>query len=265
MKTLAAAVSQKSSTGRTLPPVFDIFARNKIQFFTGEVSMFAGEPGAGKSGMALWHATRWVARHGLRGIYFSADSSPLVQASRSLAMVSEGVSVEDAQHRIEQHDDHSIGTLHDKLDGLAWCFDSEITYKSIEMEVEAFAEAWGVYPDFIIIDNLFNVEQGGESEHSGLRKALEDLLVMGRFLDTHVMVLHHTSEAHRGEPCPPRAAVQGKVNQTPYVIVTLAATDGHTQQVCAVKNRVAPPKFVDKLGRQAITLRVDSERFHYGG
>lgn len=222
--------------------------------------MFAGQPGAGKSSLALWHAVKWVQHHSIRGIYFSADSSALVQASRSLAMVTQGITVDEAQQMIEDKDQRALDILHNELSGLAWCFDSSITYDVVDQEIHAFMEMWGETPQFIIVDNLFNVEMNGESEWTGLRKITEDLLALGRTIGSHVMVLHHTSEAEKDDPCPPRKAVQGKVNQTPYLILTI-----NGEWVCPVKNRVAPPEYVDKTGRNAIRLNIDHNNFHFSG
>ena len=265
MLSLDRAVSGAGEQARPLPTVFPSFAARKMHFLPGELAMLAGPPGSGKSSMALWHATRWVAHHALKGMYFSADSSALVQASRALAMVSEGLSTDEAERRIEERDDRALETLHSKLDGLAWCFESNITYSLIEQEVLAFTEAWGELPRFVIIDNLFNVEADGDSEHTGLRKITENLLTMGRTLGTHVMALHHTSESHREDPCPPREAVHGKVSQTPYLVVTVGQNDGHRQPFCPVKNRIAKPQMVDKTGREATYLRVNTDNFHFFG
>ena len=63
--------------------------------------MIAGQPGAGKSLVALWMALGWV-REGLRGIYFSADSAELGQARRTLAMSTVNLSIREAEELLER-------------------------------------------------------------------------------------------------------------------------------------------------------------------
>jgi replicative DNA helicase len=265
VKTLASAVRSREAGGRPLPNCFPVFDRWKIGFRRGEVSMIAGQPGAGKSSIALWHATQWVSKFGLRGVYFSADSSELVQAGRALAMVSQGVSTELAESRLKDEDDHSFETLHTSLDGLAWSFEPDITYEVIELELFAFLEAWGTFPDFIVVDNLTDVDGQAEDEWATLRKVMKNLVSLARETGAHVMVLHHTSEDYRDDPCPPRKALQGKVAQKQSVVLTVGASDGKVQPICPVKNRYAAPHLVDKHGHKAINLHIDSEFFHFGG
>lgn len=226
--------------------------------------MIAGQPGAGKSSIALWLSTQWVSRHGLRGVYFSADSSELVQAGRALAMVSQGVSTELAEQRLSDEDDHSMEVLHERLDGLAWCFEPDITYDLMELEILAFLEAWGENPDFIIVDNLTDVDGQAEDEWGTLRRVMKGLVGLARFTGAHVLVLHHTSEDFKDDPCPPRKALQGKVAQKQSLVLTVGSSDGKTQPICAVKNRYAPPQFVDKHGHRSINLIID-QNLHYGG
>lgn len=227
--------------------------------------MIAGQPGAGKSLTALWLVTRWVSRHGLRGIYFSADSSELVQAGRALAMVSEGVSTELAEQRLEEGDEYSLGVLHDRLAGLGWCFDPDITYQSLEDEVLAFEELWGSMPDFLVVDNLTDVDGQAEDEWGTARRVMKGLNGLARTTGAHTLVLHHTSEDYKDDPCPPRKAIQGKVAQKQSLVLTVGGSDGRTLPICPVKNRYAPAAMVDKYGHNAINLLLDQTNLHLGG
>jgi replicative DNA helicase len=265
VKTLASAVRSREAGGRPLPNCFPVFDRWKIGFRRGEVSMIAGQPGAGKSSIALWHATQWVSRFGLRGVYFSADSSELVQAGRALAMVSQGVSTELAESRLKDEDDRSFEKLHTALDGLAWSFEPDITYEVIELELFAFLEAWGTFPDFIIVDNLTDVDGQAEDEWATLRKVMKNLVSLARETGAHVLVLHHVSEEMKEDPCPPRKALQGKVAAKQSLILTVGTSDGKAQPICPVKNRYAEPRLVDKHGRNAIYLNIEPGTFHYSG
>lgn len=265
MRELSRAVVRRDAGGRPLPSIFQAFDRVKVSFRSGEVAMIAGQPGSGKSSIALWLVTQWVARHGLRGIYFSADSSELVQAGRALAMVSEGVTTALAEQRLETGDEHSLEMLHGKLHGLGWCFDPDITYEVMVEEVQAFEELWGCLPDFLVIDNLTDVDGQAEDEWGTLRRVMKGLTALARSTGAHVLVLHHTSEEFKDDPCPPRKAIQGKVSQKQSLVITVGEGDGRKKPVCVVKNRYADkPGLVDKYGHQALWFNINNY-FHFSG
>lgn len=266
MRELSRAVVRRDAGGRPLPSVFSAFDRAKVSFRSGEVAMIAGQPGSGKSSIALWMVTQWVSRHGLRGIYFSADSSELVQAGRALAMVSTGVPTALAEQRLEEGDEYSLDVLHSKLHGLGWCFDPDITYEVMVEEVEAFEELWGCLPDFLVIDNLTDVDGQAEDEWGTIRRVMKGLTGLARATGAHVLVLHHSSEEFKDEPCPPRRAIQGKPSQKQSLVLTVGEGDGRRKPVCPVKNRYADdPRLIDKTGRGAtIWLNIDKD-FHFSG
>jgi hypothetical protein len=72
-----------------------------------------------------------------------------------------------------------------------------------------------------------------------------------------VLVLHHTSEQYQGNPCPPRAALHGKVAQVPSLIMTLASPSEGLLACSAVKNRYGP---ADPSGSTALWLDYDPAR-----
>lgn len=220
-----------------------------------EVTLIAGQPGAGKSLMALWHALGWI-RHDLRGIYFSADSAELGQASRSLAMWMTGVSVKEAELMLEREDEWAVGAM-EQMNNLFWSFEDDLTYDSIDDEIQAFWELWGSPPDFVIVDNLTDVEGQAEDEWGTQRRAMKALVQMARATDSATVVLHHTTEDDRikEDPCPPRKAIVGKVSQKPALILT-TADKGDRRPVAVVKDRFGRS---DKSGQTAEWFRLDED------
>lgn len=221
--------------------------------------MFAAQPAAGKSLLALWHAQSW-AQMGLRGIYFSADSAELGQASRALAMTVMNLSAAEAEAMLEAEDERAIKWM-EQLNNLFWSFEDDLSYENINEEIEAFIELWGVCPDFIIVDNLTDVEGQADDEWATQRRALKALVQLARKTDAAVVVLHHTSEDDRikEDPCPPRKAIQGKCSQKPALILTLADR-GSRRPVACVKNRYGQS---DKSGTDAIWFRLDEHTLHW--
>jgi KaiC/GvpD/RAD55 family RecA-like ATPase len=223
-----------------------------------EVTMFAGQPGAGKSLLALWHAQAWVSE-GLRGLYFSADSAELGQASRALAMTLVNLSVSEAEEMLKSEDEWALAQMH-KLNNLSWSFEDDLSYENINEEVMAFVELWGCYPDFIIVDNLTDVEGQSEDEWATQRRALKALVQLARHTDSATLVLHHTSEDEKEDPCPGRRAIMGKCNQKPAMIWT-TADHGGRRPIARVKDRYN--KGADKSGRTAQWFYLNEENLHW--
>lgn len=260
MKRLSRAVRQKRIGGRPLPTIFHHFAAQKIHIRRSEVTMLAGQSNAGKSLLAEWMSIKWTVDHGLRGLYFCADSAELGMASRGLAMSVYNLTHDQAEELLKSEDSWAIEQM-EKLNNLSWSFEDDLSYENINEEVEAFAELWGTFPDFIVVDNLTDVEGQAEDEWATQRRALKALVQLARRTDAAVIVLHHTSQDPRihEDPCPPKHAILGKCDQKPALILTLADR-GHNRPVAAVKNRFGKP---DKSGRTAIWLRFDEQTMHF--
>lgn len=222
--------------------------------------MIAGQPGAGKSLLALWMVLAWAHHHDLRGIYFSADSAELGQASRALAMLMMNLTVREAELMLESDDAWAHAQMQ-KADRLFWSFEDDLSYDNINDEIEAFAELFGEYPDFIVVDNLTDVEGQADDEWATQRRALKALTQMARQTDSATIVLHHTSEDDRikENPCPPRRAIQGKCSQKPALIWTVA-DKGKRRPVAVVKDRFGKS---DKTGETAVWFRLDEDTLHW--
>lgn len=222
--------------------------------------MIAGQSNAGKSLLAEWLAIRWVVGHGLRGLYFCADSAELGMAARGLAMSMMNLTLDQAEELLKQEDPWAIEQMA-KLNNLSWSFEDDLSYENINEEVEAFVELWGTTPDFIIVDNLTDVEGQAEDEWATQRRALKALVQLARATDAAVIVLHHTSQDPKIKetPCPPKHAILGKCDQKPALILTMADRADQRPVAC-VKNRFGKP---DKSGCTANWLRFDEATMHF--
>ena len=255
MKRLSRAVRRKSMGGKPMPAVFTGLPPCR----RSEVTLVAGQGGAGKSLWGLWLALGYV-KEGLRGIYFSADSAELGQASRALAMWVQNLPAWEAEKLLEEEDEWASLKM-EEVDGLYWSFEDDLTYESIDDEIQAFWELWGKAPDFVIVDNLTDVEGQSEDEWGTQRRAMKALTQMARATDSATVVLAHTSEDDRikEDPCPPRKAILGKVSQKPALILTLA-DHGDRRPVAVVKDRFGKS---DKSGRSATWFWVDEDTLHW--
>lgn len=255
MKRLARAVKQRQVGGKPMPQVLQRLPAIR----RSEVTMIAGQPGAGKSLLALQLALGWV-EQGLRGIYFSADSAELGQASRALAMSVMNLSVREAEQMLEREDEWAIEKM-GVLNNLCWSFEDDLSYDNIDEEVQAFVELWGCYPDFIVIDNLTDVEGQAEDERGSQSRALKALVQLARHTDAATLVLHHTSEddRYKENPCPPRKAIMFKVSAKPALILTVA-DHGPRRPVACVKDRYGK---ADKTGQTATWYYLDEDTLHW--
>lgn len=221
--------------------------------------MIGGQSNAGKSLIALWHSKEWVLHHGLRGIYFSADAAELGQAARALAMTMMNVTVSEAEFLLQRRDEHALERM-EELNALSWSFEDDLTYENIDEEVLAFIELWGCAPDFLVIDNLMDIEGQSDDEFGTSQRAMKALVQLARRTDSAVIVLAHTGEDYKEDPCPPKKAIRGKVSQKPAMIWT-TSDHGEKRPVARVKDRYEGG--ADKTGSTAVWLRLDQTNLHF--
>lgn len=190
-------------------------------------------------------------------MYFSNDSDNFTMASRMLAMRSgqpTAVTEEWAQHGTHKEYAQKLLMMDDHI---KWSFHSGPSLDHIELEMDAFAEIHGEYPHHTIIDILMNVdyEGAGEQNYWGVMAELHDL---SRKWETALTIVHHSSEAVKGEPCPPRHAIMGKANQLPVLIITVAPDtfDRGKLNFAIVKNRFGES---DLTGRTAYQLDIEPQ------
>lgn len=234
MKTLQRTAVRPEAGGEALPPVFKVFQHNNIILRRGELSLLAATPGAGKSSLALALAVRL----GVPTLYVSADTNAHTMAMRVLAMVG-GYTQQQAEYMLENQKD-IVSKILAQASHLFWSFDSTPTLKDLDEEVSAFETQWGTSPTLIVVDNLMDIAMDGHEEFAGMRSAMKELKYLARDTNAAMLVLHHTKESFSGNPCQPRSAIQGMVNQLPALILTAAQEQiGDENYLCvsAVKNR----------------------------
>lgn len=254
MKRLSRSTQYQQVGGRPLPKVF----QKLPAICRSEVTMIGGQSNAGKSLLALWQCVFW-AQDQIGGIYFSADSSELGQASRALAMTQANLTVPEARFLLEKQDTNATEWIR-KIDRLYWSFEEDLSYENINEEVMAYGELWGEMPDYIVIDNLADVEGQSEDEWATQRRALKALVQLARKTDSAVIVLCHTGEDFREDPCPPKKSILGKCSQKPVMIWT-TSDQGGRRPVAVVKGR--DEKYVDKSGSTAVYLTLNQDTLHF--
>jgi DnaB-like helicase C terminal domain len=200
--------------------------------------MVAAAPNAGKSMFALVYAIK----ANIPTLFFSADTDISTVALRVAAATSGHTQV-TAEANLNNDPNYYRKYL-DGVSNIQWVFDSSPNLDDLEMEIKAYVELYGIYPQLIVIDNLMNVVAESDNEWAGLRDIMMNLHDMARKTEACVLVLHHVSEASEyGSPTmpPPRRAIHGKVSQLPAVILTLGYDPSQGfLRVAPVKNRFGP-------------------------
>jgi predicted ATP-dependent serine protease len=208
--------------------------------------MIAGEPGTFKSTLALNLLCSWV-QQGMTAIYVSADSDENTVAKRCAGILT-GEPMAEIEKTIRTG---AYGPWLSKLEDVRWEF-TALDVPQIDKRVQAFETVYGHRPDLIVIDNLMNCVERPD-DWPGQLMMTRDLDALARGAGSHVMILHHMKE--EGSPTPPPAwRVQGKVNQFPRLILSLAAVQGHLM-VAPVKNTNGPQ---DKTGETFLDFIVDT-------
>ena len=210
------------------------------------MTQFAGAPGAGKSTLALAIAVL----SGVPTLYASMDTHEATMALRTTAMVT-GLSQLEVESRIRQDSSWAAQILASKASHITWMFDSSPSLQDLADEIALYREVQGDNMQLLVVDNMIDVTHESGDEFSSLRSLSRELKWWARETGAAVLALHHTSESYQGNPCPPRAALHGKIAQIPSLILTLASPTDGLMSIASVKNRYGP---ADPSGQTAMWM-----------
>lgn len=251
MRSLLQVVRGTSEAGKDLPEILPALTAAGIRFRHGQLHVIAGQPGRGKTMLALWYAIQC----GEPVLYFSADSDQGTVANRAAAVLL-NKTVNEVK---EMRKSSAVSLVEDELWELnrrvRIDIDPHPSLDGIYEETMAYIELFGKCPSAIFVDNLMNVQSMHENEWTGYRDTMRALHGLARETEAAVCVLHHVSEgdSQPNKPAPMRA-LMGKVSALPETILTVAL-DGDHYHVSAVKNRDGE---ADPKAQNPITVYVDA-------
>jgi len=246
VRSLDRAVRSIDKKAMVIPMPFKSWSDANISVRRGEVSMIAGPPGAGKSTAALAIAVRSQ----VPTLYASADSHESTMAIRSLAMVL-NLPQAEAEEKMANDPQWASAILKENSGHIRWMFDASPTLADLEDEINVYREVMGANPELVVVDNAVDVTHESGDEFSSLRSLMREVKWWARDTSAAFLILHHTSEGYEGYPCPPRAALHGKIAQVPSLIVTLSSDQPGLMAAAAVKNRYGP---ADATGKTAVWM-----------
>ena len=262
MQSLAQTARGTSGRGEPLPDVWPTLASSKftVHIRRSQVTMIAGEPGAGKTVMGVVLA---VAAN-VPTLYFCADTDPDTMAARFGSAVT-GDQTAAVEWALRNGAGERYVTALAELPLLRVSFQPSPSLNDIADEMAAYEEVYGEYPHLLVVDSLYDVDVDSEDEFAAMRSALKQFRVMARQANTAIVVLHHTNEdnnlPNKDEPLflpPPRRKLTGKVSKTPDLILTVACDeDQQIFRVAVVKNRSGRS---DKHARDPLAWFADLSR-----
>lgn len=249
---LSDALRVAGDAGEPLPNFWPSLRQRGVEMRRGELFSVAASSGAGKSTFAL----STVMRLGRPTLFFSADTAAYTAAVRLGAMLSDTTqeTVADYMATVPGWSEQWL----ERSNHISWDFHGAPDLDHIDLEVRAYEEMHGSYPEVIVIDNLADVTDGDE-EWAAMRAVNKELKFLARDIGAAVLVLQHTNEGENAtEGAPSRGRVQGKDLRMAAVFLTLGQVeDGTWMALGVVKNRNGKP---DPGARSPVYLAFDGDR-----
>lgn len=240
-----------SNEGLALPNPFRKFAEHGAYLRRGQVSVWAGASGAGKSAVASHIAIH--ARPKIPTLYCSADTDKVTLGIRAAASLTNS-HIDDVEVELRQDDAATWDTVRRGTDHIWFYWDAQPTLEDIDQEVHAYAYVTGAWPHLVVVDNLINVDADGAASHIQKDAVMHHLQTLANYTNAHVMVLHHVTGSVRakvegtytdifyedGNIPVPKSALLDKVAKRPRLVVTLYRAAPDLLGVCVVKNSSGP-------------------------
>ena len=254
MFTLHKFGHRTGNLGKPLPDPFELFDRRRVKFRIGGTSLIAGTPGSFKSIFALNMLTKWAQDRSV--LYFSADSDEFTVAKRLASILTNDTNdtVEERMSEPGDWRDHYVNSLR-AVDGARFVY-NPLSFETIQTNLAAFEEVNHAFPEVVFVDNLIDTVEDPD-DWGGMIHFIKQMDILSRETRSHVCILHHASESwaqsHPGLP-PPSAFVQGKVNQIPRMVLTMAAEDSQWLRIACVKNTNGP---MDATAKSYMEFRVE--------
>lgn len=249
------SLDRDTGAGQALPPVWRTFEKNDVRLYRGELALWAGPPGGGKSAAALQYSVE----AGVPALYVSCDMGGHMTGVKLYSIIT-GQSNKQVEEALE--DPLRRGTVRDGIaqntQHLFISHASRPTPEAIASYEMAFEEIWGEPPALLVLDNAMNVATSGADEIAGLRELSQVMHWLAQEKEIATLVLHHVNLSGKDtvltKPAPMNA-VKGQISELPALVCTVAADSKAGKfRMAAVKNRHGE---ADPMARQYLELDFD--------
>ena len=251
MLSLAQSARRIGDLGNPLPDVYVPFKEFRITLRRGVCSLIVAAPGVGKTALAI----DWLRRLNVPSLYVCIDTAEQDTTARAVSQIT-GRPLADVEGDLSYFTEE----LAEFFGPIRWFFGGSPTHEEIENEIAAFGEAFGAYPEVVVIDNLTSVDMEAELAFGAVRETERLLNETASDTGAHIMMLHHaTGEYENGDKPIPLSGVEYKAGKPVDMCLTLTRFE-HEMRVAPVKNRGG---ISDPLGRKHATLYVDLSRMRF--
>ena len=232
------SLDRDTGAGEPLPAVFTTMDKHDFRLYRGELALWAGPPGGGKSALALAYSV--AAR--VPTLYVSCDMGGHMTAVKLYSILT---GTPNKQVELALRDPLRRGGIRDGIaqntEHLFISHASRPTPEAIASYEMAFEEIWGEPPHLLVLDNAMNVATSGADEISGLRELSQIMHWFAQEKEVAALMLHHVNLSGGGniltQPAP-LSAVKGQISELPALIGTICAAPAEGKlRFAAVKNR----------------------------
>jgi hypothetical protein len=233
------SLDRDTGAGEPLPPVFKAFDKHDVRLYLGELALWAGPPGGGKSTLALQYSVSAQ----VPTLYVSCDMGGHMTAVKLYSILTGKTNkqveqdLRDPAQRDRIRDGIAQGTQH-----LFISHASRPTPEAIAGYEMAFEEIWGHPPSLLVLDNAMNVVHDRRTEEiGGLRELSQVMHWLAQTKEMSALMLHHVNLSGGGniltQPAP-MSALKGQISELPALIGTVCARPQEGKLLYAsVKNR----------------------------
>lgn len=175
------------------------FANSWLNFTPGEVTIWAGFNGSGKS-MLQGQVLAEIAMRGAKTCIASFEMKP----ARTLARIARQVT------RTSMPSKASVDAFLRETGGAIWVYDQQGTVRSEMMLAVVKHCAEQLKVKHIAIDSLMKCVRG-EDDYNGQKEFVDALTACARDYDVHIHLVHHLRKGETDERLPTRTDLRGSV------------------------------------------------------
>jgi hypothetical protein len=136
---------------------------------------------------------------------------------------------------------------------IQFSWDDSPSIDDIYLELDAYVEAWDMWPKLILLDNLLDID-AGDGEYEAQKFVMNEMKSLAKRTGACVIVLTHTQSENGSDYSKPqsRDKIKYKVDQKPQLILTLGR-EGDLFRIAVVKDRNS--KATDPTAKRFITIQ----------